>query len=154
MKLHAESPVLHAESSWILHAKEFLLYFTWPLILHFWGCRLRSNFTHNQQKKKIWNSKYMIKIQHANPVSFLYMSSHRFLPECILFLLLSDFTLGSWALSPLWGNSYTSLRNPSLTSFCGLRMQSSCIAITIILLWQCSWQKRLPFYRQLYRQLD
>ncbi len=33
MKLHAESPVLHAESSCILHAKEFLLYFTWPLIV-------------------------------------------------------------------------------------------------------------------------
>ncbi len=28
MKLHAELPVLHAESSCILHAKEFLLYFT------------------------------------------------------------------------------------------------------------------------------
>ncbi len=28
MKLHAESPVLLAESSCILHAKEFLLYFT------------------------------------------------------------------------------------------------------------------------------
>ena len=33
MKLHAESPVLHAESSCILHAKEFLLYFKWPLIV-------------------------------------------------------------------------------------------------------------------------
>ncbi len=29
--LHAESPGLHAEFSCILHAKEFLLYFTWPL---------------------------------------------------------------------------------------------------------------------------
>ena len=29
--LHAESPGLHAEFSHILHAKEFLLYFTWPL---------------------------------------------------------------------------------------------------------------------------
>ena len=33
MKLHAESPVLHAESTCILHAKEFLLYSTWPLII-------------------------------------------------------------------------------------------------------------------------
>ncbi len=33
MKLHAESPVLHTESSCILRAKEFLLYFTWPLIV-------------------------------------------------------------------------------------------------------------------------
>ena len=32
-RLHAESPVLHAESSCILHAKGFLLYFTWPLIM-------------------------------------------------------------------------------------------------------------------------
>ncbi len=31
MKLHAESPVLHVESSCILHDKEFLLYFIWPL---------------------------------------------------------------------------------------------------------------------------
>ena len=31
--LQTESPVLHAESSCILHAKEFLLYFTWPLIV-------------------------------------------------------------------------------------------------------------------------
>ena len=29
--LHAESPGIHAELSCILHAKEFLLYFTWPL---------------------------------------------------------------------------------------------------------------------------
>ncbi len=29
--LHAKSPGLHAEFSCILHAKEFLLYFTWPL---------------------------------------------------------------------------------------------------------------------------
>ncbi len=33
MKLHAESPVLHAKSSCILHAKKFLFYFTWPLIV-------------------------------------------------------------------------------------------------------------------------
>ncbi len=33
LQSHAESPVLHAESSCILHAKEFLLYFTWPLIV-------------------------------------------------------------------------------------------------------------------------
>ncbi len=31
--LHAESPVLHTESSRILYAKEFLFYFTWPLIV-------------------------------------------------------------------------------------------------------------------------
>ena len=47
MKLHAESPVLHAETSCILHAKELLLYFTWPFIVtllrlygggrHIWG---------------------------------------------------------------------------------------------------------------------
>ena len=29
--LHAEPPMLHAEFSCISHAKEFLLYFTWPL---------------------------------------------------------------------------------------------------------------------------
>ncbi len=33
MKLHAESTVLHAESYCILHDKECLLYFTWPLIV-------------------------------------------------------------------------------------------------------------------------
>ena len=33
MKLHAESTVLHTESSCIVHAKEFLLHFTWPLII-------------------------------------------------------------------------------------------------------------------------
>ncbi len=31
--LHAESSELHTESSCILHAKEFLLYVTWPLIV-------------------------------------------------------------------------------------------------------------------------
>ena len=29
--LHDESPMLHGEFSCILHAKEFLLYFTWPV---------------------------------------------------------------------------------------------------------------------------
>ncbi len=33
MKSHAGSPVLHAETSCISHAKEFLLYFTWSLIV-------------------------------------------------------------------------------------------------------------------------
>ncbi len=33
MKLHTEFPVLHAESSCLLHAKDFLLYFAWPLIV-------------------------------------------------------------------------------------------------------------------------